>query len=497
MASTPILSVGPLRWRGRRGYRVERSATDIRSAVVPPDRHPPYNWDVGQERQLGPDFEDDVGTRRAVVGTIRLRGARVAVASGPDAGAELTVETDSVVVGSSASCDLQLTDTLVSRNHLRIRPTAEGVHLEDLGSRNGTFVHKLRLGALTVVDPVELRLGETTLLITPHQVVSHEYSQRTEFGGALAESPALRRVFSILEQAAKTTATVLLEGQSGTGKDILAQAIHRESPRAEAPFIVVDCAATPDNLFERELFGHERGAFTGAVSSQPGAFELAEGGTLFLDEVGELPLDMQPKLLRVLENRSFRRLGGTKTTCVDVRVVAATNRNLTKQVKAGEFREDLFYRLSVIRVKVPRLFDRPEDIEPLAQMFLRRVTGRDDRTLPPALLSLLEGYNWPGNVRELRNVIERFATFDRTDVDLLFADADESTAADAPGLEALLRFNEPYHEAKQRVMRAFHSTILPRAVQRAKGSVPAAAQLLGLPKGSMYRLLQALNEDRE
>jgi transcriptional regulator with PAS, ATPase and Fis domain len=302
-------------------------------------------------------------------------------------------------------------------------------------------------------------------------------------------------VFSLLEKAARSDVTVLLEGDSGTGKDVLAFALHQESSRRDGPFVVVDCGAIPEHLIESELFGHERGAFTGAVAARAGAFEQADGGTVFLDEIGEMPIEAQPKLLRALENRSFRKVGGSATVRVNVRVVAATNRRLREAVRRREFREDLFYRLAVVHVSVPRLGDRPDDIVPLAEAFLRRATNDPVAQIPPELARLLTAYAWPGNARELRNVVERFATFDRADPKILFGAHDSGPpgaggTADFGGLDQL-----PYHDAKRRVVESFHRAVLPRVLERAGGSVPRAAELLGLPRASLYRMLQQLRDD--
>ena len=232
-------------------------------------------------------------------------------------------------------------------------------------------------------------------------------SDKPQFGTAIGQSLAMRTIFGVLERIAPTDATVLLEGETGTGKDVLARSIWQASTRAQKPFMVVDCGAVSYSLIESELFGHERGAFTGAVSARQGAFELADGGTVFLDEIGELPLDVQPKLLRVLETREFRRVGGNKTLHTNVRVIAATKRDLLREVQAGKFREDLYFRLAVVPVTVPPLRGRRDDIPLLVANILKTAGGGVELTVATETLQALAAHDWPGNVRELRNVLER------------------------------------------------------------------------------------------
>ena len=234
------------------------------------------------------------------------------------------------------------------------------------------------------------------------------------FGSAVGRSLPMRELFAVLGRAARSDATILFEGESGTGKEVLASALHEASRRASGPFVVVDCGSVPSGLLESLLFGHEKGAFTGAIDARVGQFEEASGGTLFLDEIGELPLDVQPKLLRALEARAIRRVGATETIPIDVRIVAATNRDLAEEVNRGAFREDLYYRLAVIRVRVPPLRERREDVRPLLEHFVRRAFPTDaakaDRVIAKvdeASWASLETHPWPGNVRELRNVVER------------------------------------------------------------------------------------------
>jgi DNA-binding NtrC family response regulator len=312
-------------------------------------------------------------------------------------------------VGKAPDNALVLDDPTVSRRHLVLRRGPSGIEVHDLGSTNGTFVGSTQVRDAIVEPGSIVRAGDVELLLgveTEHVVLPP--SAREHFGLAVAASLGMRRIFGVLERIAPTTATLLLTGETGTGKDALARSIHAESTRDGGPFEVVDCGAITPSLIESELFGHERGAFTGAVSARAGAFERAAGGTLFLDEIGELALDLQPKLLRVLEAREFRRVGGQKMMSADVRVVAATTRDLQAEVAAGRFREDLYFRLAVVSVHVPPLRSRGDDLELLVARILEPLArGAAPLTVPPATFAALRGYEWPGNVRELRNVIER------------------------------------------------------------------------------------------
>ncbi|HZO14858.1 MAG TPA: sigma 54-interacting transcriptional regulator [Polyangiaceae bacterium] len=427
---------------------------------------------------------------------VRLKRVVAEVTGGPDKGLTIALGASDAFVGSGADCDLCLTDAYVSRRHVRIRPSDTGVKVIDLGSRNGTYFSGARFNEILLQQDGVVTLGSTTLsLRLESQPLEVALSSRTSFGRAAGSSASMRALFALLDQAASRDVTVLLEGDSGTGKDVLALSIHQESARREGPFVIVDCGSIPPNLIESELFGHERGAFTGAVASREGAFEQAHGGTIFLDEVGELPLELQPKLLRALEARSFRRVGGAKNISVDVRVVAATNRRLKEAVRRGQFRADLFYRLAVVYIKVPSLRERPDDIAPLAEMFLQRALDDEEARLPPDLLPLLTAYEWPGNVRELRNVVERFATFQRADRRLLFDHGGApSTRSPGPGLgDPHWLATLPYHEARREALDAFHREVLPLVIQRA-GSITLAAKQLDMPRASIYRILRRLGK---
>jgi DNA-binding NtrC family response regulator len=421
-----------------------------------------------------------------------VRRAEIAVVEGPDSGQRVSAEGGVVHVGSGTSCDLRLSDPLVSRRHLEVHGEARGLRIVDRGSRNGTFFHGARVTDLLVTEDVELRVGSTALAIElGREPVKLPFSTRTRFGSASAHSESMRHVFRVLELAAPKDITVLIEGESGTGKEVLATSLHEESPRRDGPFVIVDCGAIAPNLVESELFGHERGAFTGAVATHIGAFERAHRGTIFLDEIGELPLDAQPKLLRALEARAVRRVGGRESIAFDVRVVAATNRRLKEAVRCKEFRQDLFYRLAVVHVVVPRLADRKEDVPLLAERFLRLATGDPSGTIPPDLGRLLASYDWPGNVRELRNVIERFATFQHADAGLLF-DANTEHGGQAGLVDVASLAGLPYAEAKRRLLDAYHRAVIPQVVQNAGGSVPKAADMLAMSRANLYRVLQEL-----
>ncbi len=350
--------------------------------------------------------------------TITLRRCKLVVVYRGKASEHL-FDRDTIDIGAMDDNDLVLEDDTVSRNHCRIFVEGDQYLIQDLDSTNGTFVNRVRIREAWLRPDVVIALGNTEIRFQPFdERVRIIPSEADRYGDIIGRDRKMREIYSILEKIAPTDTTVVIEGETGTGKDVVARTVHQQSRREGGPFMVFDCGAVPENLIESELFGHEKGSFTGAHAMRQGIFELGHTGSVFLDELGELQLDLQPKLLRVLEQREVKRIGGTRPIKVDVRMIAATNRNLEEEVRAGRFREDLFYRLTVVRIVLPPLRERREDIRLLARHFLdhgnfnrardghRRVTQ-----FAPGVLDRLTQYAWPGNVRELHNVIERAVSF--------------------------------------------------------------------------------------
>jgi DNA-binding NtrC family response regulator len=361
--------------------------------------------------------DDEVNIRSALVTILEKRGHRVsAVGSGEEAWAILR----------DTPVDLILTDLKMPgmggiellRKVKDDCPDTEVVVMTAYGSVE-TAVEAMRLGAYDyVTKPIEKdrfpvvveKALERRRLAVENRRLREDLQTRKHYDRMIGNSEPMHRVYELVEQVAGSDITILIEGESGTGKELVARAIHQKSAVAAGPFVTLNCGALPDNLFESELFGYERGAFTGAMSTKAGRFELADGGTLFLDEIGELSLKAQVDFLRVLETKEFRRLGGTRVTKVNTRVVAATNRNLEEAVKSGAFRDDLYYRLNVIPIRLPPLRNRTEDIPLLVESFLEefsRAHQKNPMEVSPSAMRLLKLYSWPGNIRELRNVIER------------------------------------------------------------------------------------------
>ncbi len=418
-----------------------------------------------------------------------LPGIRVLVVDGPDRGRALQLGNEVMRVGTAKSASLRLTDPTVSRLHCELVLGPEGVRLVDAGSTNGTFVAGARARDVDLKPGALLQLGATTLRLE----LSGDRSQvalspQAGFGELRGTSREMRRVYAILEKAAQSDATLLVSGETGTGKELAAQAVHDASRRASGPFMTVDCGAIPEALIESELFGHVRGAFSGAINDRKGAFEEADGGTIFLDEIGELPITMQPKLLRAIETRQVRRVGSNQNRKVDVRVIAATNRSLARSVNEGTFREDLYYRLAVIEVELPPLRSRREDVPLLAAHFIERFTGRPDA--PPAeLLSTLLAREWPGNVRELRNFVERSVSLGWPDPASALPAEAEPRARELGDLRRLVPLHLPLKEARLAWTAKFEAVYVRALLEQTAGNVSRAAELAGVSRRFFQRTM--------
>jgi transcriptional regulator with GAF, ATPase, and Fis domain len=339
--------------------------------------------------------------------TVLINQFEVVVIEGPDAGMRVRSTSDELSIGTNDGNHVKLSDPTVSRHHCVLHADERGLELRDLGSRNGTFLGESEIIHAYVPTATRFRVGKTSLAV---DILADRLEQPLaagdRLGSIIGASMAMRRLYPLIERCGAASTTVLINGETGTGKELIAEAIHATSARRTKSFVVVDCGALSHDLAESELFGHERGAFTGADARRIGAFERAHGGTIFLDEIGELPLTLQPLLLRALENRSIRRVGADEYRSVDVRVVAASHRDLRALVNAKRFRPDLYYRLDVVRIEVPPLRDRPGDVALLARQFWQQF--RTDEA-PAALIDHLATQSWPGNARELRNAVERAA----------------------------------------------------------------------------------------
>jgi DNA-binding NtrC family response regulator len=375
-------------------------------------------YDAGSLMKKFPDFVAPTKVAFLERGPmLHLRRCTLSLVDDPEV--EWSFEKEEVRLGSMDDNDIVLHDDTVSRYHCKIVQEDNGYVLVDMHSTNGTFINKVRVREGFLKPGCTVSVGQSHLRFNAHEEEVHIVpSPADRFGSMIGGNPRMREIYAILEKISPTATTVVIEGETGTGKEVVAQTIHSLSPRCKNELVVFDCGAVPPNLIESELFGHEKGSFTGAMMTRQGLFELADGGTLFLDELGELPIDLQPKLLRALEQREIRRVGGSKPMKVDVRILAATNRNLEDEVKAGRFRQDLFYRLSVVRLRLPSLRERADDIPLLASHFLRNGSynrGPDGSIRVKHIAAeaglALQNYPWPGNVRELVNVVERAVSF--------------------------------------------------------------------------------------
>jgi DNA-binding NtrC family response regulator len=420
--------------------------------------------------------------------TLRARRAKLEVIEGPDKGLHRDLQHSHVVVGSCPQCDLELTDPAVSRRHFELLPVEDGYILRDLESKNGTLMRGLEILQARLTGGEEIEIGRSVLQLSILE--EHDewpLSRKNAFGTLVGRSAAMRQVFAVLERVAPSDATVLLEGESGTGKDLAAENLHLHSGREGKPFVIVDCGAVAPSLVESELFGHRKGAFTGADRDRPGVFESANQGTVFLDEISEVDLSLQPRLLRLLDKREVRRLGENRYRPVDVRLVVATNRVLASEVQQGRFREDLYYRLSVVRVRLPALRERREDIGLLAREFIgKREPDRDpDEIITDQVLAMFMNHDWPGNVRELRNVVERLLLFPDRPGSAIARNRDQEAAPVIPANFLDMTFRE----FKARLQEHYEKAYLSAVMDACNGVMSWAAKKSGLPRQTFYRLI--------
>ncbi|MBI1949062.1 MAG: sigma 54-interacting transcriptional regulator [Deltaproteobacteria bacterium] len=444
-------------------------------------------------------------------------GVVVAVARAHDGERTVTLEPNRrVVLGNDEGAGLRVDDPTVSRNHASLTLENGEIHVVDLGSTNGTWYEGARITDALVPVGSTVQLGHTRVLLRPREAELHSRQGRRTFGDLVGEDTRMTEMFALLADVAAVDATVIVTGETGTGKELVAHALHDASPRARKPFVVFDCTATPRDLVESALFGHVKGAFTGATAARDGVFRRAQGGTVFLDEIGELPLDLQPKLLRVLESRTVQPVGGDEPQKVDVRVVCATHRDLKAEVRAGRFREDLYFRLAVVKAHMPALRERPADIPVLARHFATSFAEQSSRPLARLDedgLTRLVDYRFPGNVRELRNLVERSLSLAKGGmVDLsahlpkgesTLVTAPKPTSRSAPPESAQGRIEaarlslvealaEPhsYKDAKALVVDAFERAFLEGLLAKAGQSLSRAAQQAQMDRKHLRELLR-------
>ena len=425
---------------------------------------------------LDPDTDTVAVPRLRII--VEREGGRAAARS-------VTYDGDLCRIGTHSANDLVLSDSAVSRFHCRIAREESGWRVRDAGSLNGTRLDTVRVRDADLPGEALLSIGDSVLRVRASEPVSETVVPlAASFGQLGGTSVAMRKLFALLEKIAASEINVLIEGESGTGKELVATELVRQGPRADKPLVIVDCGAISSNLVESELFGHVRGAFTGADRDRVGAFEAADGGTVFLDEIGELRLELQPKLLRAIEAREIRRVGETRARKVNVRVVSATNRDLEREVNRGRFREDLYFRLAVLNVRVPPLRERIEDLLPLIRVFLSSLGVPDqERLFAAPVLEELARHDWPGNVRELRNYVERT---------VVLQTASPASRRGAPGATkgAAVDLGVPFKLAKDAAIDAFERSYLTALLHGAGGNMSRAARTADMDRMYLHRLAQ-------
>ncbi len=430
---------------------------------------------------------------------VNVRGGRIRIG---DDDTWIEVGQDPVVVGRNPACQVVIEDGKVSAVHAEFTATEHGVQVRDLGSRNGTYVADVRVGEVCLSTPCLLRLGATALHFEPMRPEKVAVPTIPSFGPLVGQSEAMRKIFDRFAKVAPTDLTLLIGGETGTGKELAAQAVHIASKRRDKPFIVVDCGSIPPSLAEATLFGHERGAFTGAVDRHQSPFHDAEGGTIFMDELGELPLEVQPKLLRALSERRVKSVGGSTYRAFDVRVIAATRRDLVRAVNQGAFRSDLYFRVAQVKVELPALRTRVEDLPILVRSMLKDLGDEDAyQRVTNQQLERLMRYDWPGNVRELRNAVAvAYALADAGhEIDIashLGALSEGGGGAPAPqsqsgsvSLSAGLE-RRPFQEAKREVLARFAKEYFTKLAEESKGNVSEMARRAGMERAHVRTYLK-------
>jgi DNA-binding NtrC family response regulator len=425
---------------------------------------------------------------------------QLVVTAGPDKGKTFVVTGDAAsrsYVGTSVACDLRLADRLVSRRHAALEVVRNRLRITDLESTNGTKLNGCEIVEAFGKAGDTVTLGNTTLRIARRFVEKTGSSHATvhRFGQVYGECVEMRRLYPLCERLAKSDVPVLIEGETGTGKEVLAESLHDAGLRANKPFIVFDCTTAPPSLVESVLFGHEKGAFTGAVETRHGVFEQAHEGTLFIDEIGDLDFPLQAKLLRAIERHEVQRIGGSRWMKTDVRIIAATRRDLEKEIQAGRFRDDLFYRLAVARIELPSLRRRGSDVESLARLFWAQMGGADE-DFPTAFLQRWEQYSWPGNVRELHNRVAHWRAVGDLDeeyvVESIGPGAAKAECRDP--IEEVLNANLPFAQAKDMLLREFERRFLERSLDEHRGNVSKAAAATGVTRRYFYVLRSRLTK---
>jgi len=431
-------------------------------------------------------------------------GYRIREKCGDGRGRLLTIssaEPTSVLIGSSPACALRLEDPHVSRRHVSLEVVGTRLRIQDLGSTNGTRVQGLLVLEALLHGGERIQLGGVVLEVERlDEAATVPASTADRFGQVIGSSVAMRRLYPLCERLAVSNVPVIIEGETGTGKEVLAQSLHEIGPRRSGPFVVFDCTAVPPSLVEAALFGHERGAFTGAVEARPGVFEEADHGTLLIDEIGDLDIELQGKLLRVIERSEVARVGATRRRKVDVRILAATRRDLDQEIQSDRFRDDLFYRLAVARIELPPLRRRATDVSVLARHFWAELV-EDDLPIPPEFLQKLEGYRWPGNVRELRNAVARRVALGELDRMGARGSSRRSSTMPPPSapvdaLERVLAMGLPLPLARQRLIDAFERRYVERMLDEHGGNVRRAAEASGVAR-RYFQLLRARIRQRD